>query len=289
MRLVVAGALAVGVAFAMGVGFAAPASATPAAAPTTTTTEAARSGTYTAALTLRVEGDDPSYRRIRSARLRVEHAGARVLDRELRLPSACRVGVCVALRGARTHELRRLDGPPPVAVLWWWTGGAHCCSIVEVVEIPTGRTATRDFGNGGATIRRLGGKLRFVGQDERFPYRYTSYAASGSPIAIFRHGRGRFVDVTGEHPSAVRADADRWWSAYAGVRKRRDEARGVFAAWAADTCRLGQRERVEAALAAGVAAGVFSPPRAEPDGPHGARYAAVLLRDLTRMGYCPAT
>ena len=60
----------------------------------------------------------------------------------------------------------------------------------------------------------------------------------------------------------------------------------MFSAWAADTCMLGGRVRVEARLRELLAAGAFSPPRTEDLGPTGPRYGAALLCDLTRWGYC---
>ncbi len=125
-----------------------------------------------------------------------------------------------------------------------------------------------------------------VSADDRFAYLFTSFASSGLPVQIWSLRNGRFSDATRLFPETIAADAARWWKASQQARRSRGEARGVFAAWAADTCALGKRATVRRELAAGVAAGVFSPPRGEPDGPTGARYAAALQRQLTAWGYC---
>lgn len=249
--------------------------------------ERASLGEWSATLRLRLGSGDRDGA-VRGIRLVVRQAGTTRLDRAIALPRECVDDGCVvpAVDGYRTLDLRRLDGRAPVAILWLWTGGAHCCSVVQAIELPGGRFTSRSFGNGGTSIQRLGGRAVFVAQDERFPYRYTSYAASGSPVQIFRLDGARFVDVTAEHLDVVQADAGEWWGIYLSARSDGSEVRGVFAAWAADACRLGRRQKVEARLADGVARGWFSPPRAETAGPHGVRYAADLMADLEALGYC---
>ena len=105
-------------------------------------------------------------------------------------------------------------------------------------------------------------------------------------MQIWRLRGGRFTDVTASYRSRVAADARGLEAELTKLLRRKEEVRGMFAAWAADTCRLGGRARVEARLRDLLAAGAFSPPRIEELGPTGARYAAALLRDLTRWGYC---
>lgn len=256
------------------------------AAGTPPVTERVSLGAFTASLRLDLVGDR-EYPRIRGAHLRVTRDGSVVVDRTVPLPGDCRDASCARFPGTQILELRRLDTPDPIVLLWWFTGGAHCCSILQTVALPGGRIASIGLGNGGGVIRRVDGSTLLRGQDERFPYRYTSYASSGSPITLRAFRGGRFVDVTGAHPSAVRDDATRWWKAYVQARSGGWETRGVFAAWAADACLLGQRARVEARLADGVARGWYSPPRAEDVRPFGAAWARLLLSDLVKLGYCP--
>ncbi len=249
--------------------------------------ETATVGAYTAKVRFGVTGVAPRFS-IRSLHLHVTRGGKAVLDRDLPLPRSCRGLACVLMTdlGVETVELRSLGRPTPAVVLWLWTGGAHCCSVVEVVDVATGIVGSQDFGNGGAVVERFDGDVLFRARDERFPYLYTSYAASGEPIALFRWEPPRFVDVTPDHPAAVRADAVEWWKVFVAQRSQRSEARGVFAAWAADACLVGNHAKVEATLADGVRRGFFSRARSEDFGPYDGAYAKTLMRDLRKWGYC---
>jgi hypothetical protein len=222
--------------------------------------------------------------------LHVERNGRTMLDREIPLPTACEDGGCVIVDPLSLDmlELKDLGRAAPTALLWLWTGGAHCCSVLQTVSIPGGGTVGRNFGNAGAVIVRIAGIPLFLTADDRFSYLYTSYAASGRPLQLLRLRGGRFVDVTPSFPGRIATDAREWWKLVVSVRKSGEDARGVFAAWAADRCRLGHRKVVEQRLAEGVASGLFSPPGVADLGPTGARYAGALIRDLERWGYCGA-
>lgn len=248
--------------------------------------ETARLRAWAATLTARLERNE-SFSTLAGIHLRVTLRGEPVLDREVRLPSPCRDGYCTVIDDTiRMLELRDLGGERPAAVLWLFTGGAHCCSVVQVVPLGAGKTAVKNFGNPGASIGRIDGIPVFASQDDRFSYLYTSYAASARPLQLWRLRNGRFVDVTGSYRGRVAADARGLETELATLLRRKEEARGMFAAWAADTCRLGGLARVEARLRELLAAGAFSPPRTEDLGPTGARYGTALRRDLARWGYC---
>lgn len=241
---------------------------------------------WTARLAARLETRD-AFALIRGVHLRVTLRGRTVLDRDVQLPPACRDGGCTVIDDTvRLLELHDLGGGRPSAVLWLYTGGAHCCSVAQVVPLAGGAPAVKNFGNPGATIGRIGPVPVFSSQDDRFSYLYTSYAASARPLQLWRLRGGRFVDVTASYPGRVAADARGLEQELAKLLRGGDEVRGLFAAWAADTCRLGGRPRVESRLRTLLAAGDFSPPRTEELGPVAARYAQALLRDLTRWGYC---
>lgn len=248
--------------------------------------ETVRLRSWTATLTARLEVRD-SFSLLRGVHLQVTLRCEPVLDRDVRLPSTCRDGGCTMIdETVRMLELHDLGGGLPSAVLWLYTGGAHCCSVAQVVPLAGGAPAVKNFGNPGASVGRIGGVPILASQDDRFSYLYTSYAASVRPLQLWRLRRGRFVDVTASYPGRVAADA-RGLEAELGKQLRgSEEVRGLFAAWAADTCRLGGRARVESRLRKLQADGVFSPPRSEDLGPTGERYAAALRRDLTRWGYC---
>ncbi len=248
--------------------------------------ETARLRGWTVTLTARLERNE-SFSTLSGLELRATLRGAPVLERDVRLPAACRDGGCTVLDDTmRMLEVRDLGDGRPSAVLWLFTGGAHCCSVVQVVPLGPGAVAVKNFGNPGASIGRIGGVPIFDSQDDRFSYLYASYAASARPLQLWRLRGGRFVDVTASYRGRIAADARGLATELTRTVRRGEEARGLFAAWAADTCRLGSRTRVEARLAELLAAGAFSPPRTEDLGPMGGRYRAVLLRDLERWGYC---
>ena len=221
--------------------------------------------------------------------LRVTRLGAVVYDRIVPLPRDCIAKGCELVPPAPGRPFQLVDlGPKrgPMALIWLSTGAAHCCTVVRAVSIPDGATAARNFGDSGARLVTLGGKKVFVSADARFAYLFTSFASSGLPVQIWRFQNGAFVVVTRQFPDSVVADAERWWTLTQRARGSHGEARGVFAAWAADKCLLGQKADVQRELASGVAAGVFSPPNGEPSGLAGQQYATALLRKLTAWGYC---
>lgn len=228
------------------------------------------------------------FERIGALRLRTERARRLVGSRVLALPPDCRAGGCTRLEvpGFRFLELRRLDGPVPTAVIWLYTGGAHCCTVLLFVPLAGGASVSRNFGDAGARIAVLRGTPVLLSADPRFAYLFTSYAASGLPLRIWRLRDSRLVDVTGSYPERLRADAREWWRIYEQARRRGDETRGVFAAWAADACALGRGAEVERRLVEGVRRGAFSGRRVEGFGPKGTAYAAALRRRLRGWGYC---
>lgn len=252
-----------------------------------TKTETVRLRAWTVTLTYELDRLE-SFDQLRSLHLRAGAKGRTRLERDVPLPALCQDGGCEVLDGAGLLEVHDLGGAAPTAVLWLWTGGAHCCSVAETVPLDGGRISVRNFGNPGASTTTVAGRPLFASEDDRFSYLYTSYAASARPLQLWRLADGRFVDVTASYPGLISRDARDLWAFLKTVVHRKEEARGVFAAWAADACRLSGPRRIEAAAWPLVASGVFSPPRTDPFGPTGARFPVVLLRDLTRWGYCPA-
>lgn len=231
----------------------------------------------------------PAFPRVSNLRLRVTRRGLVVYNRAVVLPRDCAPDGCrlAAVSPGRPFQLVDLGSSKgPTALIWLWTGGAQCCTVLRAVSIPDGATAAKNFGDHGARLVLLRSSRVFASADSRFARLFTSFASSGVPIRIWRFRSGHFFDVTRMFPEAITADAARWWKVIQRVRRTRGEARGSFAAWAADMCALGERTAVRRELAAGVAAGVFSPPRGEPGGPTGARYAAALRRELKAWGYC---
>ena len=236
-----------------------------------------------------VTAKDPTFQRVSKLRLRVTYSGAVIYNRAVPLPRDCLVDGCELGAGSNGRAFQLVDlgsSKGPAALIWLWTGRAHCCTIVRAVSIPDGAAAAKNFGNPGARLAVVDGSRVFVSGDDRFNYLFTSYASSGVPLQIWRFRNGRFSNVTSSYPDQIAADAARWWKFVLREGRTRGEVRGVFAAWAADTCALGNAAVVRRELAARVAAGVFSPLRGEPDGLAGAQYAAALLRKLGAFGYC---
>ena len=231
----------------------------------------------------------PLFPRVSTLRLRVTHSGVVVYNRIVPLPHDCVADGCRLGSAAGGPAFQLVDfgsTKGPTALIWLWTGGAHCCTVVRAVSIPDGATAARNFGDPGARLTVLHGQRVLLSADDRFAYLFTSYASSGLPTRLWRFRNGRFADVTLMFPEQITADAARWWKATGQARRSQGEARGVFAAWAADTCALGKKADVRRELAIAVAAGTFSPPRGEPGGQTGAEYATALQRKLTAWGYC---
>jgi hypothetical protein len=227
------------------------------------------------------------FREVGGLRLAVSRDGVKVRERALLLPRVCRKYPCTRL-GPSLLELADFGLGSPVAIVRLWTGGAHCCSVARIVLIARGEGIERNFGNVGASVEVLDGERVIVSVDDRFAYVFTSYAASGFPVQVWHFDGKGLVDVTRSHPSTVRDDARSHWATYVQQRvATQGETRGVFAAWAAGMCVLGQRAKLERALADGLERGFFSG-RAASDalGPRGRAYAAALRRQLAALGYC---
>lgn len=229
---------------------------------------------------------DPTFKRVSKFHLRVTYRGVVVYNRAVPLPPDCIADGCLLRGGSGGRAFQLIDlgsSKGPAALIWFWTGGVHCCTIVRAVSIPDGATAAKNFGNSSVRLTAFGGIRLFVTADDRFNYVFTSYAASGVPLQILRFRGGRFLNVTHNYPERIATDAARWWKLTRQETRARRDARGVFAAWAADTCALGQAAAVRRELAARVASGTFN---VEPYDIPGAQYAAALLRKLKGWGYC---
>jgi hypothetical protein len=231
--------------------------------------------------------------------LTVERADALLFDDAV-VPEGCERGYCDHGGFGRFGPSLRIadfggDLGPEVA-LTFYTGGAHCCFGVQVYRQAAGGGyrlgPERDFGNPPVRMRDLDadGRPEFVTGDNRFAYKYTAYAFSRFPLQVWSYENGRLVNRTRSHRPDVRADAARHWREYRRRRGGRMDMRGVFAAWAADTCLLGRCGRVGREVRRGVRRGwLGNPPPPFPGfkdpSPAGRRYARSLLRFLDRTGY----
>jgi hypothetical protein len=224
---------------------------------------------------------------VRDVRLRITRLGQVRLD--ARVP---RIG-CPDWPGWRVVGrpiVRDLDGDgESEVVVDVYTGGAHCCTHSLLYRWRPGgeryERSTVGWGNQGYRLGDLDadGRPELSSRDDRFAARFTAYAASATPVRIWRYKRGRLLDVTRTFPREVERDAAQLWRDY--LRLRRTEARGLLAAWVADQALLGRADegwrRLEEANRRGeLGRG------AKLDGyPAGGRYLAALRSFLRRTGY----
>jgi subtilisin-like proprotein convertase family protein len=188
----------------------------------------------------------------------------------------------------RPLTIRDLDGDgEPEVLVDVYTGGAHCCFYTAILRYLGGtyRGKTVFWGDPGYSVERLDGQVVLVSADDHFAYEFTSYAASGLPIQIWRYDRGKLTDVTSELPALVRRDAAMWWGSYLGARRQKEDVRGVLAAWLADEYRLGLGDEGWKQVRAAFARGEVSAPRVDPLWPAGRHYLDALRRFLVERGY----
>jgi hypothetical protein len=176
----------------------------------------------------------------------------------------------------------------PTVVLHLYTGGEHCCQVLQIFfyDPATGsyRLAERDFGDAADLVADVAGdrRLEIESADDRFAYRFTSYAFSGLPLQIWRFQGGRLVDATRAFPAALAADAARQRAAFLANR-RKGLGLGFIAAWTADEALLGRRRAAERRLRA--EAGLHRLRSADRLSPTGSAFIRRLNRFLLRNGY----
>lgn len=127
-----------------------------------------------------------------------------------------------------------LDGDGEAEVLLKnFSGGAHCCFASLIygydAEAQTYRAVTQAWGNGDFELRDLdlatdGGSENpvpeWLSRDDRFAYRFASYAASRYPLQIWRYQDRQLQDVTRAYPEQVYGDAYGLWREYGELRQR---------------------------------------------------------------------
>jgi hypothetical protein len=259
--------------------------AAPAAAHAEPVTETAAAGPVQATFSY----DQKSDFEYTGLHLQILRAGQPLYDAPVALRS-CPEPYCVPARqdGGRALEVSDLDGDgEPEVQLTLYTGGAHCCTELRVLRLQgtTYVAADHDFGDPSFAVEDLDrdGRPELLTADDRFAYRYASYAASGLPVQVIRYAQGRFSDVTSRYPALVRNDARRFWRTYRARRAHPSrEPLGALAAWAADQYRLGRRAAARRVLRRELRAGRL---RAADPWPHGRRFIADLDRFLRRAGY----
>lgn len=175
--------------------------------------------------------------------------------------------------------VRDLEGdgaPEPIFTLY--SGGAHCCVSTVIYD---GATPLETFyGNVGYTLEKVAGALAFVTADDRFAYRYASYAGSLFPLLVQRYENGQIVDITRDRAlrPRLKREAKRYKRYYQRAHRSRpgnlEAFKSPLAAYTADMCNLGDCRK-------GYALAVKAVERGEV----GALFVKRLERDMDRLGY----
>jgi hypothetical protein len=218
----------------------------------------------------------------RKLRLVVRVGGKTVVERLLCANLRCNPG--------SHHDLSLqnvYDGPLREPVVSVFTGGAHCCfeTLIALVDGPhRGRLIDKNWGDPGYEGRLHDGQYEFITNDDRFAYKFTSFAASGMPAQVWTiDPSGKLVDITKTRLDLVRDDAKQWWSAYVSYRGRADgDIRGVLAAWCADEYRLGDKATCTTEVGKALGKGWLKGPSVWPQNK---AYIKALLETLVKWGY----
>jgi hypothetical protein len=219
--------------------------------------------------------------------LTITRAGRSLYSQAVTSPGQC--GTTCSVAGAKALAATDLEqNGEPVVRLDLYTGGAHCCYLTQFYTYDPGTETYRryeyDWGDPGYALKRLGGKYVFQTNDDRFPYTFTDYAASGAPLELFSFNGTKLVNVTRQYPSLIAKDAASYLKAYRSQSSDRfSDSVGVIAAWAADEDELGHSAQVASYLKAQAAAGHLN--SAEPGTPGGARFIKRLNAFLKKAGY----
>jgi hypothetical protein len=206
-------------------------------------TQTAHAGVVTASFSFSGKFPDFSHQR-----LKIERSGKVVYDQKVVDPATC--GTLCGPAAKNSVQLVALDGgSDPNVVLHLFSGGASCCLVDQVFTFDPGTMTylrtTQNFGDYGASIKRLDGQERFVSANYEFKYAFTDGADSGEPLQVFKFSGGKFADVTQGYPKLVAADATKWLKFFKHDQKN---GVGVLAAWAADEDLLGHSSQVSSYL-----------------------------------------
>ena len=168
----------------------------------------------------------------------------------------------------------------PAVVLGLNWGGAHCCTVVRVVEPPSGTPVELELGNAGASVADSPSGALIVTGDQTFYYAFAPYAQSAAPVQIFEIQGGKAVDTTRRHLDFVSNDAMQWLAAF---NANAGNGLGYLAGWVGDECLLGNSTTAWASVEQYNAQGKLSGPSGWPTG---SAYVNSLKSFLARRGYC---
>jgi hypothetical protein len=134
------------------------------------------------------------------------------------------------------------DGEPEILVDTF-SGGAHCCVTTRMFYFDGVGYVAKDTFWGDVSYQLVDldgdGRLELSGYDPRFSAAFTAYAASAFPPLVYQVSAGSMVDVTRRFPAIIEADAAARLKDLRRIR-RRDDRRGILAAYVADQYLLGR-------------------------------------------------
>jgi hypothetical protein len=248
-------------------------------------TETATSGAVTAQM---------SYKELdfgfKNVRISITRNGVVLLDRK---PGAscefCLVWPGGGFAGDSVRALPLDADPEPEVIFDLFTGGAHCClySLIYRFDPATNSyTALRhDWFNAAYVLfdPEADGIPEFRTRDDRFAYKYASYAGSQYPVQVWRYAGGQMLDVTTSYPSLVRKNI-KFQRRDFNRRKGRSDVRAPLAALAADYCLLGNCAKGFAIVREARRDGYLKKRLVEFK-PAGAKFVRNLRGFLKRLGY----
>lgn len=163
-----------------------------------------------------------------------------------------------SLEKPKLHVIDLEGDRDPEVIVTLFTGGAHCCTYSLIYRYDPASNQygvlRKDWGNRGFSpedVKDLDGDghPEIVGADDRFSYRFASYASTFKPVMIERFQQGSFVNVTRNYPKLVRKSAAEAWSAYQQSKTFKDpyappgeNTRPKLAAYLAMKVLLGEKE-----------------------------------------------
>jgi hypothetical protein len=231
-------------------------------------------------VTATLEWDQAGYG-IANPRLYVVRSGVRY---DITIEDVCSDGCIVVADDAATKpgqsalKVADLDGDgEPEVLVDTFSGGAHCCLTARLLTWDGTGYLPKDiaYRDVGYELRDADGDGRqeLVGYDPRFSEAFTYFAASAFPVQVLQVDHGRTVDVTKRFPTVVAKDAKLRLADLRRARKR-DDIRGLLAAYVADLYSLKQGAKASQELNRQVARHRVSK-----------AYTKRLLRRLHDWGY----
>jgi hypothetical protein len=178
-------------------------------------------------------------------RIQIYRDGLLELNRPVR--PTCRYCTTWALRDGNSfiHIVQLDRSSDPEVVVDLFSGGAHCCSYSLIFGFNANggyyRSLQHMWRNASLRLVDLNHDRRreLFSADDRFAYRFGSYAESFFPPQIWRYQSGRLFDATRQFPRVVRRDRRQMLGTYRR-HKGRINIEPSLAVYVADMALLGR-------------------------------------------------